>query len=270
MDSVAHPDLTGVAIVALAALVCGMAMERVRQPAFVGYILAGVLLGPAVTGIIADPGPVIWLSELALIFLMFVIGLELDVNKVREAGRVSVIVGILQVSIMLITGTLVGQFFGFSLVQSIFLGLVASFSSTLLVAKLLQDRHETRSLTGELAMGVLITEDILAVFALALLGTFHGTSFSVGMPFTLPFTGPLATIVSVVIGALVFALLTYAFYRFLLPKIFKMVVGSKELLFVTALAVVFLIAGLAGFFKFSLAIGSFAAGMAISSTTYSQ
>ncbi|MDD9954051.1 MAG: cation:proton antiporter [Candidatus Woesearchaeota archaeon] len=244
-----------------------------KQPLIIGYVLAGIILGPAVTGIVHDWEPILWVSELALIFLMFIIGLELDLNKIRDVGKVSVLVGLFQVTIMTALGWGAGMLFGFGTIPSLYIGLVIAFSSTILVVKLLDERKETSSTVGELALGVLITQDILAVLALALVGTFKSSVVDVPSVtlFGLDLGSPLLTTsVTILVNGLLFVALAFLFFKYIMPWLFKNTLESHELLFISSIAVVFFLAALAGFFQFSLAIGSFVAGIALSTATYSH
>ena len=242
------PVLYAIGLMIICASVLAIFARRFNQPLIFGYVLAGVLLGPAVSGIISDPGPIVWLSELALVFLMFVIGMQLDLSRFKEVGKVSIVIGTLQVTLVAATGIAAGLFFGLTMIQSIYLGLVAAFSSTILVVKLLDETRETASLVGELAVGILIIQDILAVAALALLGAFTDGVLATEIPtvgllvesFNLQHLHPtLLTGITVFVNGFLFILVAYLFFKYVAPQIFKRVLGNNELLFITSLAIVF-------------------------------
>lgn len=251
-----------------------------KQPFILGYVLAGILLGPAVTGLISDPEPITLLSELGLIFLMFIIGLELDLSKLKDVGRVSVLIGALQVIITTLIGALASMVVGFTFIQGLYLGLLISFSSTLVVVKILVDRHELSSLHGSLTLGVLVVQDILAVIGLSLLGALQSaeplpgglptlTNLLAWLGLHFP-TGGFGLFLNIVVSGLLFALVAFLFFRLVIPLASKGLTSSSEIYFVSILAAVFVVAMLASFFGFSLAIGAFVAGIALSSSFHSH
>jgi Kef-type K+ transport system membrane component KefB len=260
----------------LAALVA----RWLKQPMILGYVLAGIILGPGVSGLISDPEPIALLSELGLIFLMFMIGLELDLSKLKDVGSISILIGALQVGITTLIGALIASLTSFTFVQGLYLGLLISFSSTLVVVKVLVDRHELSALHGELALGILVVQDILAVVALSLLGALsEAAELPGGLPtfqdalswfgFHFPSSG-LGLLLNLAVAGALFALLAFVFFRLIIPQVSKSVSSSSELFFVSTLAAVFLVALLAGFFSFSFAIGAFVAGIALSSSLHSH
>ncbi|MBR9700887.1 hypothetical protein GOV11_03415 [Candidatus Woesearchaeota archaeon] len=264
-----------IGLMIIVASVLAFLARRLKQPLVFGYLLAGILLGPAAFGIIPDPGPFVWLSEMALVFLLFVIGLQLDFTRLKDVGRISVVIGVLQVGLTAALGMGAGLVLGLPTLTSVYFGLMAAFSSTILVSKLLDERREMNSLTGELAMGILIVQDIIAVFALALLGAFtQAEGFSSLALIVSPFLGGLNLLVTiallVLMAATLFVLFTFVLFKWVMRPLYKTILGNNELLFVISLAVVFLLAGVAGFLKFSLAIGSFTAGMLLSSMPHSH
>ncbi len=271
-------------LVTLGLMIIGAAMlavvaRKLRQPLLLGYVFAGLLLGPAVSGLIHDVGLITLVSELGLIFLMFVIGLELDLTKLKEVGKASALLGLLQVGLTTLAGTILAKLIGFTWVQGLYLGFVIAFSSTIVVVKALNDKGELTSLHGELVLGILVIQDILAVLALTLLGTLEGATTVVAFPtidtiltnigVILP-SHPLIPVAALLVQGVLFTLVTFLFFRFAMPLVFGDHDMPHELLFIASLAVVFIISALAGFFQFSFAIGAFAAGIALSSSSSSH
>ncbi|HIH24262.1 TPA: hypothetical protein HA251_04480 [Candidatus Woesearchaeota archaeon] len=250
--------------------------QRFGQPMLLGYVLAGLLIGPSVLGLVPDANAVVFIADIGLILLLFIIGLELDLSKIKDVGKISVALGLIQVVVVTIISMLLALVLGFSIVQGIYLGLVISFSSTLVVVKMLTDLKEIDTLHGELVLGILIIQDILAVIGLSLLGTL-GTGSTEGHGAG-TFFGILSSTVDLHLpGAVMllanlafFGLVAFLFSKYVMQRLFKAALGSAELLFVVTLAVVFILSYLAGFFEFSLAMGAFLAGIALSSATYSH
>ena len=254
--------------------------RKLKQPMILGYVVAGALLGPSVTGLISDPEPIKLLSELGLIFLMFIIGLELDLSKLKDVGSISLLLGVLQVAVTTAIAAFAANVVGFALIPSIYLGLVIALSSTLIVVKVLVDRRELSTTHGELTLGILIVQDVLAVLGLTLLGTLKSTTpLPGGLPtlenvlswlsISLPATG-IGTLLHILLAGAAFGALAFLFFRLIVPRVSSSVHDSSELFFVATLATIFLVALLAGFFGFSLAIGAFVAGVALSSSLHSH
>ena len=232
-----HPDVLmaiGVSIVAAAAF--ALVARTVRQPLILGYILAGAALGPNVgLGLIADEASIELISEMGLIFLLFIIGLEINIPALAQAGRSIVVSGLLQFPICvalawwafghLVAGT-GGRF------DRLYLAVAVSLSSTLIVVKLLFDKFEMSTLAGRITLGVLVFQDLWAIVFLALQPSLQELRPAVLL-------GSVAAGVALVASAGVLS-------RYVLPALFRSVSRSHELLLVTAIAWCFLVSGTAG------------------------
>ena len=177
MDAHAYTDLTGVAVVALAALLCGVAMERLRQPAFVGYIFAGLLLGPTALGLVRNRDQIDTIADFGVLMLLFVIGLELPLRLFVRLWRISLIAAVLQVVTAGAVMLLVSQVLGWSTGMAMLLGFVVALSSTAVAIKIIEDAGELRTRPGRIAVGVLIAQDLAFVPMILILGM-----FAVGRP----------------------------------------------------------------------------------------
>ncbi|MDD9954283.1 MAG: cation:proton antiporter [Candidatus Woesearchaeota archaeon] len=273
--------LTTLGLMIIGAAVFGLFAKHLKQPIIIGYVVVGILLGPSLLDFVPESEPVVLLSELGLIFLLFIIGLELDFSRIREIGKTSVLIGVLHVVIMTTLGTGAAMLFGFNLVQGLYVGLLLAISSTIVVAKLMQDKNESSSLHGEITMGILIVEDILAVLGLALLGSLSSMDpieQAVGIP-TLKgimesagvfFPGGAWSLIPIAVQGILFACFSYLLLKFVVARMYKSALQYHELFFVLSIAVVFTISGLGAFFGFSFAIGAFVAGLSLSSAKYSH
>ncbi len=163
----------GIAIVGATAL--GIIASVLRQPLIIAYILTGFILGPSVFGLISGEQVVSLFSTIGIVFLLFIVGMELNWAKIKEAGRKIIIIGLLQFLITTALGYLLALLIGFSNVVSIYLGILLSFSSTVVVVKLLTEKKSLLSLHGKVVMGVLILQDLIALlFLLFLSGLGNG------------------------------------------------------------------------------------------------
>jgi Kef-type K+ transport system membrane component KefB len=271
--------LVTLGLMIIVASIIALIAKWLEQPLLLGYVVAGILLGPAVTGLVENPAPLLsFVTELGLIFLMFIIGLELDLSKLKDVGKVSAMIGIMQVVIITLICSVASMLLDFTFIQGLYIGLAVSFSSTIVVVKILTEVKEIDSLHGELALGILVIQDVLAVIGLSLLGTLKGGGgeghslidmILHALHITLPTSGMISFGI-LLLNFVLFALVTFLFYKYVMPRIFKEALSSTELLFVVSLAVVLILSAIAGLFAFSLAMGAFLAGIALSTAPYSH
>jgi len=226
-----------------------------RQPLIPAYIATGIVLGPLVLGLISDMETIKVLSEMGIAFLLFIVGLEINIKKLKTVGLVSIFVGVIQVILTFVLGFIAANYLGFTQITSIYLGLVIAFSSTMVVIKLLSDKNRLETLHGRIIVGILLVQDLLVVIALASLKAL--TSFSYTVLFTALGKGLLILLIAIL------------FSKFLLPGLFRFAARSQELLFLAALTVCFFFASLSYLVDFSIAIGAFIAGVSLASLPYS-
>src|SRR6185436_10121529 len=163
--------LKDLAVVMIVAGLVTVIFHRFKQPVVLGYILAGVIIGPHTPPfpLIRDKETIATLAELGVILLMFSIGLEFSLRKLRKVGGTAFIAAFLEILLMVWIGYEIGQLFGWSTMNSIFLGAMISISSTTIIAKSLTDLGKTKERFAQLIFGILIIEDILAIVMLVLL-----------------------------------------------------------------------------------------------------
>ncbi len=242
--------LVDLGLVIIAATVISLLMGMLKQPLVLGYVIGGFLIGPALFGIVNNPAEIAILSELGIAFLLFIIGLELNIAKIKHVGGISVIVGFFQVLLTFGSGLLAFTLLGFDFIASFYVGLAVAFSSTMVVIKILADNRELESLHGQIVLGVMLIQDILAVFALSLLPTLTNLQPSIIGMFFLK--------IMIFVAALVLV------SRFVVPFIMKQAQHNSELIFLAALSIIFGFSYLAIVLNFSIAIGAFLAGLALS------
>jgi len=254
-----HPDvLTAIGVSIVAAAGFALIARVVRQPLILGYILAGAVLGPNVgLGLITDQASIELISEMGLIFLLFIIGLEINVPALAQAGRSIVVSGLLQFPLCVALawwalGGLVTD--GGGRFDRLYLAVALSLSSTLIVVKLLFDKVEMGTLAGRITLGVLVFQDLWAIAFLALQPSLESLRPA-------PLLGSLAAGATLVTSAAVLS-------RFVLPGLFRTVARSYELLLVTAVAWCFLVSGTAGALGLSREMGALIAGMVIAAFPY--
>ncbi len=253
MDS-AHQLLVALAIVLCVAGVTTVVFQRLRQPVVLGYILAGLLIGPYLpVPVVADPEVVHALSELGVILLMFGLGLEFDLGKLFRSAPTAGLIGILQCSVMMWLGFLAAQLLGWSTMESIFTGALISISSTTIIAKAFDEQKIGGSLR-ELVVAILIVEDLVAVLMMAIL-----TGVSTG-------TGVSATELGVTVARLAAFLIGFVVIGLLVvPRLMRAIVkmARPETIAVVSIGICFGSALLAQQFGYSVALGAFVAGMLV-------
>lgn len=255
--------LRDLAWVVIGAAVVLHALRPFGVPPILAFMLAGVLLGP-VAGVLDVSEPLHLFSELGVALLLFVVGLELSIENVRDLGRPAVIAGVLQVTGMFALGTLLMLLLpGIEPVAALFLGLAGAFSSTVVVVKMLDRAGELDALHGRLAIGVLLVEDVIVALVLTLVvGLAGGDGGDPG--------GIARGLGGAFVGLLVLTALAAAAVRWILPRVFGWLSQSGEALFIASItwALGFILA--AGYFGLSIELGAFVAGVALAQLPFSD
>jgi Kef-type K+ transport system membrane component KefB/voltage-gated potassium channel Kch len=231
-----------------------------KQPLILAYILAGVLLGPLVFNIITLPDLLNSLSAIGVAFLLFLIGLQLDVRRMREIGKPSLILGIGQILFTAAISFLLLLFFHIDPVPALYGAIALTFSSTIIVVKLLSEKAALNSLFGRLSIGMLLVQDFVAMLILIVLA-------GIGDPEAGTAVVGSGIVFTLAKGALLF-LFTAIMSRYILPPIFAYLARNDELLFLAAVSWSFLYAIFAAAIGFSIEIGAFLAGIALASVPY--
>ncbi len=242
----------------IASAVLAFVARQLRQPLLLGYIVAGAVLGPHVgLGWIADEDSIERIAEIGLILLLFIIGLEINLPRLLQAGRTITLSGLLQVPICaglawLVLGPTAAATGGSF--DRLYLAVATSFSSTLIVVKLLSDKFELATFGGRVTLGILIFQDLFAIGFLALQPNLDGLDATL-------------LVRSLAVGAgLVAAAVLVA--RYVLPAFFRAIAKSSELMLVSTMAWCFLVAGAAGWAGLSREMGALIAGVVIASFPY--
>ncbi|HEX5750210.1 MAG TPA: cation:proton antiporter [Archangium sp.] len=247
----AHDFLKALAMVLCVAAVTSIIFQRLRQPVVLGYIIAGLIIGPHVPiPLVADAGIVQTLSELGVILLMFSLGLEFSLRKLFQVGPTAGITAVIQCSLMIWLGFVVGRAFGWTTLESIFVGAIIAISSTTIIAKAF-DEQGIKGKLREIVVGVLIVEDLIAILLMATLtAVSSGAGLSAGqLALTIGRLG-LFLVGLVVVGLLVIPRVVRAVHKLERP----------ETLLVTSVGICFAVALLAQEFGYSVALGAFLAG----------
>ncbi len=255
------PILQDIVIILGLSILIILIFQKIKVPSILGFLLAGIIAGPHAFNLISSSHEVELLSEIGIIFLLFVIGIELSIKELISMKNTVLIGGGLQVGGTILFTTIVAYFFGLPLNSAVFLGFLFSLSSTAIVLKLIQERGEITAPHGRVALGILIFQDIIVVPMMLLTPILAGDG------------GDLLTTVLVLIAKIVgVGVVIYLLARYIVPRIFSMVVKtkSKELFILTTVVFCFAIAWLTSSVGLSLALGAFFAGLIISESEYSH
>jgi CPA2 family monovalent cation:H+ antiporter-2 len=257
----AHEFLRTLAVVLSAAAVTTVVFQRLKQPVVFGYLLAGMIVSPHVPiPIVADEATVRTLAEMGVILLLFALGLEFNLRKLIRVAPTAGVVAVAQGSFLMLLGYLIGQALGWTTLESFYAGAVIAISSTTIIAKAFEEQRVRGPFTA-LVLGVLIIEDLIAIFLLAVLTTVSsGADVSAA---SLAATGlRLALFLAALIGV---GLLT-------IPRTVRAVVrmGRPETTLIATMGICFAAALLALTFGYSVALGAFIAGSLVAESGHDK
>ena len=275
-----HPHMPLIVTLAAAlglALLLGYAALRLRLPALVGYLMAGVALGPHTPGYVADMGLASQLAEIGVMLLMFGVGLHFSVADLMAVRRVAVPGAVVQMGVATAMGAGLALFWGWSLAGALVFGLALSVASTVVLLRALEARGTLESHEGRIAVGWLVVEDLAMVLVLVLLPALVGLAGPAGAPAAstegaaAPSLGWAVLRTLLAVGAFVALMLLVG--RKLLPRLLWLIsrTGSRELFTLAVIAVALGIAyGASAFFGVSVALGAFFAGLVLRESEFSH
>ncbi len=245
------------ALILLTAFICSYIVRLFKQPIIIGYIVAGIIISPFILMSGVTTNVIKTFSDLGIAFLLFIVGLHLNPKVIKEIGGAAILIGCAQIFLTFILGFLVSSLLGYSIIASVYIAIAISFSSTIIIMKLLSDKGKLDSLPGKISIGILILQDLVAIGALMIISSFsNGGNLS---SFALE---------SILTGiALLIFVGTLGF--FIIPKLTRSVARSQELLFLFSICWCFVVSALFTFFGFSIEIGALIAGVVLSVSPYS-
>ncbi len=245
-----------IAAVMMTAGLLSLVAYKLRQPLIIAYIATGILVGPGLLGLTKSVDVFETMSSIGIAFLLFIVGLNLNWRNVKDVGRVAIIAGIAQVLVTSLIGATIALALEVPLQTSIFLGVAFSFSSTIIIVKLLTDKEDIDRLYGRIAVGMLIVQDLIAMLILLVLAAMQEGE-------------RLQTILTVSLGkglVAIFALWILA--KVFIPRLFSYAARSQELLFLIALGWCFAVASALQYFGFGIEIGALLAGATLAGTGF--
>ncbi|MFP4193513.1 MAG: cation:proton antiporter [Desulfosalsimonas sp.] len=247
------------AILSLAA-VLGIIGQKLRQPLLIMFLAAGILAGPSCLAIIESYEQIELLAHMGIALLLFIVGLKLDLNLIRNTGPVALATGLGQIIFTSAVGFLIALALGMEVISSLYVAVALTFSSTIIIVKLLSDKKEIDSLHGQIALGFLIVQDIAAIAALVVLTTFAAPAAE----------GQSALAETLLILAKGLGMVGFVGFlmRYVIPTVVHRIAHSQEMLTLFAIAWAVCFSAGSEWLGFSKELGAFLAGISLASTEY--
>ena len=254
-------------VFAQVALILGLAAtggalaQLLRQPLIVAFIAIGILLGPSAFGVVAHSTEIELFARLGIALLLFVVGLKLDLHVIRTVGPVALASGLGQVVFTSGIGYLIALLLGMSHVTAVYVAVALTFSSTIIIVKLLSDKREVDALHGRIAVGFLIVQDIVVVLVMIGLTAFGQAEGDTNLGWAA---------LQILLKGAAMLLAVALLMRYVLPGLLRRLAHSSELLMLFAIAWAVLGAVMGDILGFSREVGAFLAGVSIASTPYRE
>lgn len=249
------------AILALAAVI-GIIVLIFRQPLIIAFLFTGILSGPSWFSIIKSYEQISLLAQIGISLLLFVVGLRLDLNLIKTTGPVALATGLGQIIFTTFFGFFIAYAMGYSIIGSLYISVALTFSSTIIIVKLLSDKKEIDALHGKIAVGFLLVQDIVAIIAMIVLTAIGGGSIAEETTVLKIFA-----IIGRGIGLLLgIGVLMY----FVLPRLLRLLAFNQELLILFSIAWAVFLAAISDYFGFSKEVGAFLGGISLASSGYKE
>lgn len=247
-----------IAVLLVLTAVVGFVGTALRQPLIVSFIIVGLLAGPSLLNIVHSKEKIELLSELGIALLLFLVGIKLDVKLIRAIGPVSILTGLGQVIFTSVVGFGIGLLLGLNYVTSLYVAVALTFSSTIIIVKLLSDKREIEALHGQIALGFLIVQDLVVVFSMIILA-------AIGMG-TEQSGGSSSIILQVLISTIVLVGVVVIFIKYIANPLTAQLAKSPELLVIFVLAFATLFAATGKLAGLGMELGGLLAGVALATT----
>jgi len=232
-------------------------MRMLRQPLMTAYLIAGIIAGPFFLDLLhGDTQLFDALAQFGVVLLLFVVGLSLNIEHIKRMGKVALSVGLIQVSFTAAAGFLILRQLGFEAFPAAYLGLAMTFSSTIIIVKLLSDKKDAESVYGRYVLGLMVVQDIIALLLLLIVNSFSAN------------TAPADFAAQMVVKIILLAAFVYFLGRVLIPRILDHVASSGEFLFIFTVAWCFGVASIIHSLGFSVEVGALIAGLTLGSSPY--
>ena len=246
------------AIILFLAAVLGALGQFLKQPLIVMFIFLGILVGPSVLDMVKSHDKIDLLAEVGIAVLLFIVGLKLDLRIIKSVGKVALLTGIGQIIFTSLIGYFIGLGLGFSSLHSFYIAVALTFSSTIIIVKLLSDKKEINTLHGQIAVGFLIVQDIVVIVVMIIIS-------AMGKEKELTLAGE---ILRTFLTGVVLLVMTLGAMKWIIPKLSSFLAKSQEMLSLFAIAWAVTLAAVSEFMGFSREVGAFLAGLSLASSQF--
>jgi Kef-type K+ transport system membrane component KefB len=260
MEALIHSPFAEIAILLVMAAAIGLFGILLRQPLIVSFIAVGLIAGPSALDVVRSDAQIDLLSELGIAVLLFLVGIKLDVKLIRSLGTVSLMTGLGQVAFTSVFGYLIGLALGLGHVTSLYVAVALTFSSTIIIVKLLSDKREIDALHGQIALGFLIVQDLVVVLAMIVL-----SAIGIGAG-----EGKGGSVVTVFASGVAMVALVVVFVRYVADPLTERLARAPELLVIFAIAQAALFAAIGDLVGLGKEVGGLLAGVSLASTPYRE
>ncbi len=240
------------------AVILSFIMKALKQPLIIGYIITGIIVGPSLLSYVGTDSSLEIFASLGVALLLFIVGLGLNPQMIQDVGKVSVITGIAQIIFTSIFGFLLGILLGFSTASALYMAVAFTFSSTIIILRLLYEKEDQDTLYGRIAIGFLLIQDLVAMLIFVFLSSTaavadHGIGLAIFF------------VLAKLLGVGIFL---YLFAKWIIPLVDKLIMDSRQLQFIFAIALCFALASIFALLGFSLELGALVAGVLLSTSPF--
>jgi len=258
LSSITENVFYEIAVILFLAAILGAIGQFLRQPLIVMFIALGILVGPSVLDIIQSKENIHLLAEIGIAVLLFIVGLKLDLRIIKSVGKIAAMTGMGQVIFTSLFGYLIGLGLGFSPLHSFYIAVALTFSSTIIIVKLLSDKKEVDSLHGQIAIGFLIVQDIVVIIVMIILS---GMRPSEEVSLTVD-------LIKKFMAGVVLLVITIIAMKWIIPKLSYFLAKSQEMLALFAIGWAVTLAAAGELMGFSAEVGAFLAGVSLASSDF--
>jgi Kef-type K+ transport system membrane component KefB len=258
LSSISENPFYEFAIILTLAAILGAIGQVLKQPLIVMFIALGILVGPSALDVVKSEENIHLLAEIGIAVLLFIVGLKLDLRIIKSVGKIALLTGLGQVLFTSLFGYFIGIGLGFSPLHSFYIAVALTFSSTIIIVKLLSDKKEIDSLHGQIAIGFLIVQDIVVILVMIVLSAMRqGESTSLTFD-----------IIKTILAGVVLLVFALAAMRWIIPRLSTFLAKSPELLTLFAIAWAVALATMGELMGFSGEVGAFLAGISLASSDF--
>ena len=258
LSGIAENPFYEFAIILFLAAILGALGQILKQPLIVMFIALGILLGTSFLNIVKSKENIQLLAEIGIAILLFIVGLKLDLRIIKSVGKIALLTGLGQVIFTSLFGYLIGLGLGFSSLHSFYIAVALTFSSTIIIVKLLSDKKEIDSLHGQIAIGFLIVQDIVVILVMIILSAMQKSGD----------TTLTQDIIQTIIAGFALLIITLVTMKWVIPKLSTFLAKSQEMLTLFAIAWAVSLATIGELLGFSGEVGAFLAGISLASSDF--